>query len=268
VVSDALGTRTQADRRGGGAGTARAAVVALTAVAQVVSAALAPVLLDGDVGAISDDNVHVLTPAGYTFAIWGLIYIASLGYAVYQVLPSQRSRDVHRRTGWWVAAAFAASTLWVPVFVAGQLLVAQVIIVGLVVLLAVAAARLTAMPTNRGADRWGLRLPVTAYLGWATIATVAGAGTTGRWLGVDIGADELVAIAALVAAGLVAALVAGQISAAAGFLATVVWGLAGIAVGTSSGLVSAVATTVAVALVLLLALRAARSDEPGRVLLG
>lgn len=260
-------TPQQAPSREGASDTARTVVVLVTAAAQVASAALAPLLLDADVGAISDENMHVLTPAGYTFAVWGLIYLASLGYAVYQALPGQRARDVHRRTGWWVAAGFASSAAWVPVFVTGSLLLAQVIIVGLVVWLGVAAARLTATPTDVTTDRWALRLPVTAYIGWATIATVAGTGTTGRWL-VDLSADELLASAALVAVGMVGGFVVWQITAAAGFTATVVWGLGGIASGTPSGFVATTAVVVVVGLVLLLALRAIRSSEPGVVLLG
>ncbi|MEI2620046.1 MAG: hypothetical protein V9G09_04825 [Candidatus Nanopelagicales bacterium] len=71
---------------------------------------------------MSDRYSHVLTPAGYTFAIWGLIYVASLGLAVYQALPSQHTpAQCIRATGWWLAAAFAASTIWVPIWVSGAL---------------------------------------------------------------------------------------------------------------------------------------------------
>ena len=32
------------------------------------------------------------TPAGYTFAIWGLIYTALIAFAIYQARPSERKR--------------------------------------------------------------------------------------------------------------------------------------------------------------------------------
>jgi len=35
-------------------------------------------------GEISDSFPSFFTPAGYVFAIWGLIYLALLAYAVYQ----------------------------------------------------------------------------------------------------------------------------------------------------------------------------------------
>ena len=46
-----------------------------------------------------------MLPADWTFAIWGPIYLAFLGYAVYQLLPAQRGREVHRATGWWLAVS-------------------------------------------------------------------------------------------------------------------------------------------------------------------
>ncbi|MEL6765502.1 MAG: tryptophan-rich sensory protein, partial [Cyanobacteria bacterium J06607_6] len=33
----------------------------------------------------------MITPAGYAFAIWGLIYLALIAYSIYQALPTQRS---------------------------------------------------------------------------------------------------------------------------------------------------------------------------------
>jgi hypothetical protein len=270
-MADAPTARTEA-ARGGTASTSadatRAVAVGVLAVGQVASAALAPLLLDADVGAVSDRYDHLLTPAGYTFAVWGLIYTASLALAVYQALPAQRSRAVHRRTGWPIAGAFAASTIWVPLFLWQELLLAQVVIVALVAFLAVAAARLTGLPTDRVTDALLLRLPVTGYLGWATIATVAGTGTMGRWQPLTVGPDEAVAIAALAVAAVVAALVTLAITAAGGFVALLTWGLVGISVGTTSDRVAGVATGVAAGLVLLVIIRAVRSPSPRAVLVG
>ena len=51
------------------------------------------------VGAVSDSYSTFFTPAGYTFAVWTPIYIGITAYAIYQALPNQRERDVHRRIG-------------------------------------------------------------------------------------------------------------------------------------------------------------------------
>ncbi len=96
----------------------RVVLVTVAAVAQAVSGPLTTLALgpSSNTGAISDANASPVTPAGYAFSVWGLIYAACLALAVYQLLPSQQERTVHRLTGWWLFGAFTASALWVPVF--------------------------------------------------------------------------------------------------------------------------------------------------------
>ena len=79
----------------------RSIAVAVAAVAQTVVGLGAQLVVDADssTAAISDDNRSPVTPAGYAFSIWGLIFAACLALAVYQALPAQREREVHRRTG-------------------------------------------------------------------------------------------------------------------------------------------------------------------------
>ncbi len=208
----------------------RVSLVAVFAILQPASSLLAN-LVPGEqasTGDISDRYGHLLTPAGYAFAIWGLIYLASLGLAVYQALPAQHARAVHRATGWWIAAAFAASTAWVPIFVSGALGLAQVVIVALVVLLAVALAQLTLLgPAQSAGEQWLLRMPVSGYLGWATIATVAGTGTAARWAGIELAASTatVTAVLALLVLAVLAAWIGSRTLAAAGFGGLLAWGL-------------------------------------------
>lgn len=49
---------------------------------------------------ISDSFAVFFVPAGYVFAIWGLIYLALFVYAIYQALPAQRENPRLRRAGW------------------------------------------------------------------------------------------------------------------------------------------------------------------------
>ena len=74
----------------------RTIAVAVTAVAQLCASPLTTLAMgpSSNTGAISDDNISPVTPAGYAFAIWGLIYLACVALAVYQLLPRQRDREV------------------------------------------------------------------------------------------------------------------------------------------------------------------------------
>jgi hypothetical protein len=116
----------------------RVVLVTVAAVAQAVSGPLTTLALgpSSNTGAISDANASPVTPAGYAFGVWGLIYAACLALAVYQLLPSQQERTVHRLTGWWIFGAFTASALWVLVFGTGAIWLSQILIVILVVYLA------------------------------------------------------------------------------------------------------------------------------------
>src|SRR5699024_10282923 len=101
---------------------ARQATVVVAAVAQAVAG-----LLGSRVGDVADQFTSPVTPAGYAFAIWGLIYLATLVFAVYQALPAQRDDRVLSRAGWPAALAFFANTLWVPTFQAEWFWTAQVL---------------------------------------------------------------------------------------------------------------------------------------------
>jgi hypothetical protein len=251
----------------------RVAAVAVTAVTQVVSAPFTALLLGSaaDTGAISDANISPVTPAGYAFAIWGLIYLGSLGLAVYQALQSQRHREVHRRTGWWLAAAFSTSTIWVPIFGSRTIWLSQIVILGLVGCLALTVVRLTRLgPAQNTAERLLLRLPVTVYLGWATLASFAGFGTTFRSLGMPerAGWVTVLSVVLVVVAALISAAVVSRETAAVGFAFTSCWALAAVAVATYETPVR-IATLLALAGVLVtLGVRAARSDRPRVVLFG
>ena len=41
---------------------------------------------------VSDKYPTVLTPAGYAFSIWGLIYVGLIAFTIYQLLPSRLER--------------------------------------------------------------------------------------------------------------------------------------------------------------------------------
>lgn len=191
--------------------------------------------------------------------------------AVYQILPGQRTRTVHRRTGWWLAGAFAASTIWVPVFGTRTIWLSQLVILALVGCLAVATWRFSQLgPADRVSERLLFRVPITFYLGWATLASAAGFGTTFRSLGMPARAGWVTGVSlGLVLAATAASVVAvTRLSAVAGFAFTACWALIAVAVATYAGPVR-VAALVAAAVVLgLVITRVVCSARPVVVLLG
>ena len=244
----------------------RAIAVAATAVAQVVSAAVGGAVT----GAISDANNSPVTPAGYAFSIWGLIYLASLALAVYQLRPSQLGRDIHRRTGWWLVAAFTASTVWIPVFGLRLLGLSQVIIVGLLVALAIATSRMAMQPASSRGEQAFLRLPTALYLGWATLATMAGFGLVLRSWGMsaDSTTTTAVSLVLIVVATLGCVLVVLRFTALAAFAFTAGWALVAVVVASYVPVVRVAAVVGLLVVVATLIVRTGRSPRKAQLLLG
>jgi hypothetical protein len=156
--------------------TLRQIAVVVTVIITLVVNILADVLpINGlNTGAISDTFNVYFVPAGYVFAIWGLIYIGLIAYAIYQALPSQRENPRLQATGWWIALGGLANSAWIFFWhyerflwtlAAMMVLLATLIIV----YLQLGTGRTSVSP----AEKWAVRIPFSIYLGWISVATVA-----------------------------------------------------------------------------------------------
>ena len=252
----------------------RVVLVAATAVAQVVSSPLTTLALgpSSNTGAISDANVSPVTPAGYAFAIWGLIYLASLALAVYQA--SARPSTTARCTG----AAAGGSSPPSPAARCGcrssaprLLWLSQIVIIMLVVCLVFAARGFTGVgPAVDTKERVLLRLPVTIYLGWAALATAAGFGTTLRSLGMPKSAlwVEHLGVVFVLSATIASLFVVTRLLAVVGFVFTACWALVAVSVATYVDSVRLAAVIAIVVIVSAVVGRTLRSPDRRAVLLG
>jgi hypothetical protein len=251
----------------------RAIFVAVTAVAQAVAAPLTTWALGprSNVGVISDANVSPVTPAGYAFAVWGLIYAACLALAVYQLLPSQQERTVHRQTGWWLVGAFTCAALWVPIFGTRSLWLAQILIVILVGYLVVAARGfLVVGPAPNIAEEILLRLPVMIYLGWATLAAAAGFAATFRSWGMPASARWVneIGFVLVLSATIMSLFVVSRLVAVLGFVLTACWALFAVALATQSNSIRNASLIAIVIMVAVVIGRTLRSPDRRTVLFG
>ena len=102
-------------------------------------------------GEISDSFANFFVPAGYVFAIWGVIYAALIAFAVYQALPAQkRSERIARIDGWFVASN-VCNTAWLFAWHYTQYALSLLLMVSLLVSLVVIYARLDA---DRAVGAW------------------------------------------------------------------------------------------------------------------
>lgn len=137
-------------------------------------------------GEISDALPSAFTPAGYTFSIWGLIYLALLGFTIYQALPGQRQRPFLAQIGWLFAASSAANIAWLFAWHYGAYALSVPLMVALLLSLIAIYHRLnvgTPSPAASRADRLLVHVPFSLYLGWITVATIANIASVANYLG-------------------------------------------------------------------------------------
>jgi benzodiazapine receptor len=251
----------------------RAVLVAVMAVAQVLSSPVTTLTMGpgADQRPISDANLSPVTPAGWAFAIWAVIYAGSLVLAIYQLLPSQLPRRLHRKTGWWLLGAFTASTVWVPLFGTRIIWLSQIAILMLVLCLILVADRFSRMgPAENAGEQFAFRLPVMLYLGWATVACIAGFGTMLRSWGMEQDSRQTseVGVALVLSATIASLFIVGRLAAIGGFLLAAFWGLVAVAAATYA---EDVRVAVVLAIIVVLAAvvgRTLRSGQRRTVLLG
>ena len=58
----------------------------------------------------------LLTPAGYAFSIWGLIYLLLAGFVIYQFVPASWKRDSITRLGYWLWQAVLQCSVDLRIF--------------------------------------------------------------------------------------------------------------------------------------------------------
>jgi hypothetical protein len=171
-----------AEKATGGDYLRQFAVIVITLLTISVNGMANALPINGiETGEVSDKFSTLFTPAGYVFAIWGVIYLGLLAYMVYQALPSQRTNPRLRAIGWWYVLGNTANTIWIFFWHYEQLLITVGLIVVLLislimVYLRLAAARQVPRLVSRG-EFWTTHVPFSIYTGWVTVATVANVAT-------------------------------------------------------------------------------------------
>lgn len=142
-------------------------------------------------GDVSDKYHTLITPAGWAFSIWGVIFLGLLGFAVYQALPSQRKNPRFRAIGGWVVLNAFCNAIWSPLFNHERIGLALLVILVMLFSLVIIEQRLLAsrrvpvvapdldatLPESPAspAETWFARIPFSIYFGWLTVATILNA---------------------------------------------------------------------------------------------
>lgn len=234
---------------------------ALTLVINYLSTALP--LFGNSNKEVSDSLPNAFTPAGLTFAVWGPIFLGLLVFSVYQALPGQRGPRLDR-LAWPFLLANVLNVAWLLAFQSLNYGPSVLIMLALLVSLIVLYLRVRGL-RPLGAEPLTLGLPVSLYLGWISVATIANVtaflvsrGVTASLAGLSaqVWSALLVVIAALIG---VFFLVRFRDSA---FAAVLLWAFYGVYVARPDVTPVVIGVAVAAALVLVGALLTARRPRP------
>lgn len=130
---------------------------------------------------ISDEYENLFTPAGITFAIWGVIYLSLFGFIIYQLwLAFSGKRQaaleqfMQRMRNWWLISCLANSC-WLFAWHYELLPVSMLLM--FILLISLLAIHLNFNIALASSTTWQeklfIQLPFSLYLGWICIATVA-----------------------------------------------------------------------------------------------
>lgn len=120
-------------------------------------------------GEISDQYPTLFTPAGFTFSIWGLIFLTLIIYAIKQVFPGRREDDLYNHLAPPLVLSNCLSILWVVLF-SFELLGWS----ALVIILMLITSLVLLVKAHKFRGSFFVTLPFSLYSGWLTVATIAG----------------------------------------------------------------------------------------------
>ncbi len=202
-------------------------------------------------GEISDRFKVYFVPAGYVFSIWGIIYIGLILYGIYQAMPQQKENPRLQATGWWIALGGLANSAWIFLWHYEQFpltIIAMLVLLGTLI---ITYLRLrSGSETVTASEKWLARLPFSIYLGWITVATVANVTSVLdylKWDGFGIAPETWMQI--ILAAVLLIAVLMNFTRRDIGYVAVILWALAGISVKHAAVPAVAIPTWITFALV-------------------
>ena len=120
---------------------------------------------------ISDLLPNAFTPAGLTFAVWGVIFLGLIVFAVFQALPAQRGPR-YDRLFWPFLLSNLLNSAWLCAFQSLHFGLSVVVMLALLGSLVWLYLTLNDMRLQ-GAERLTLGVPGSLYLAWISVATVA-----------------------------------------------------------------------------------------------
>jgi len=178
----------------------------------------------------------LITPAGYVFSIWGVIYILLVAFVIYQALPSQKNKPYQKQIGALFILSNILNSVWLFLWQYDYITVSVVVMFALLATLIAIYVRLgIGKAKTPFRETLLVHVPFSVYLGWITIASianVAAALVSVNWDGFGISPETWAILVLAVALIIALAMIFTRKDIA--YTLVIVWALAGIATNQSA----------------------------------
>ncbi len=123
-------------------------------------------------GELSALYPNYFVPAGFTFSIWGVIYLFLIAFVIFQF--TKQSTESVRKIGLLFLVSCLANGSWIAAWHYEYVGLSLAIMLLLFFSLLFIYLRLNiALEKVSAAKKWLLHIPFSLYLGWITVATIA-----------------------------------------------------------------------------------------------
>jgi benzodiazapine receptor len=181
---------------------------------------------------VSDQFISLVTPAGYVFSIWGIIYTLLLIFIIYQALPAQKDKEFQKEVGILFILSDAFNIIWLFLWQYEYITLSVLLMFTLLLTLIMIYLRLNIGKSHvKLGERLSVHLPFSVYLGWITIATiadVAAALVSINWDGFGLSAVTWFMVVVFVALAITLLVLFTRMDIA--YSLVIIWALVGIAV--------------------------------------
>ena len=133
------------------------------------------------IGEVSDGYRSLFTPAGYTFSIWGIIYLLLFVFAIYQgrsLFVKVKDDSFVLKIGWWFILSCVFNSLWVFAWIYEYTGLSCVFIFLLLIsLLKIVVNNRMELDDKSFPIISFVWWPFVIYSGWVTVASIANVST-------------------------------------------------------------------------------------------
>lgn len=185
-------------------------LVLITYLSMVTVNVLANILPIGGVttGEISDSYPDLFAPIGFTFSIWGVIYLFLGAYTLYQIglfqnKKSKKREEIFQNIAPYFIGSSIANALWIFAWHNDLIFLSLLLMIIILLCLIKITHILREQEFPSLKEKLLILVPFSIYFGWITVATIANVTTflvSIRWYGFGIVEETWAAIILVIGA--------------------------------------------------------------------